>query len=404
MLTISAVRLPRLLMCLLFVSAAHAQTHPYEEKALTIGLIADLTGPLAPLGVDCRQGFETARRSFAPDDVVGGRRVTYIYGDSKGEAKTSVSEFTRMVDSGHAAAVVISRTGMAMPVNPISLQRRFPILASAAHPKFVSGNRYAFREWVRAENEGIAMAKRARKSNFKRLAVITTEDDYLSPMSEGFAERFTADGGQVVFNQSIDNQFSDFSTLLLQAKSKIPDVLMINVSIAQLGVIFRRMHEMGLKLPAYSSYWVFKKEVLETAGAEALEGVTSVEMDFRQPKFMSAVEKIFGDAPYSGMTYSCYFTLAHVLQAIASNQGITTPQDMYEALLKTESISLLDGDIEYKDREVQLTMRYEKLAGGKVDVLEPVNYDDNDYQKSGSEIGGETPIRRERGPEEEMEG
>jgi hypothetical protein len=41
---------------------------------------------------------------------------------------------------------------------------------------------------------------------------------------------------------------------------------------------------------------------------------------------------------------------------------------MYEELSKIDSVMLLDGPIAYKDREVQLPMRYEVLRAGSVEL------------------------------------
>lgn len=357
-------------LCFIFAAtfnAVHAETTP--ERRVTLGLIFDATGPAAPLGEDCRQGFEVARRVFAPRDEINGRPLTFLFGDSKGDAKTAMLEFSRMTDSEKAVAVLVSRTRLGMAVNPLSRQKAIPLLSSSAHPAFVAENKFAFRIWVRAEAEGQALAKKAMEMGLKRMAILTTEDEYLLSMSQSFSASFEAQGGEIILDEKVDKDFMEFSALTLQLKAKSPDGIFVNVSIPQLSVAYRRMYELGVHKQFFSSYWVFKPDVLEAAGARALEGVIAVEMNFRKPKFFAAVNEIFKHDPLSSMTYSCYFGLAQLLQALAVNKSIETPQEMYRELLKTESVKLLDDPVIFRDREIQVELLYEVLRAGKVEVL-----------------------------------
>lgn len=253
-----------------------------HDPSLSLGIIMDVTGPAAPIGEDCRQGFELARHLFAKEDTIKGAPVRFVFGDSKGDQKTAVIEFSRMVDSEKAVAVLVSRTGLATAVNPISRQKKVPIVGITANPVFVDENKYAFRIWVRADQEGEALARKAAEKQVKRIAVLTAEEDYPIVMSKSFTSSFQKLGGEIVFDETIDKDFVDFSSLLPRLKARAPDAVFMNVTIPQLGIAYKRMHELGIKKQFFSSYFVFRKDVLETAGPESVEGAIAVEIDYKK--------------------------------------------------------------------------------------------------------------------------
>ena len=213
------------------------------------------------------------------------------------------------------------------------------------------------------------MASKALAMGITKAALTTTEDDYLLAMSNSFAVSFTSRGGAIVLDEKIDKDFVDFSTLITQLKSKAPEAVFMNVGIPQLSVAYRRMHELGLKKQFFSSYWVFKKDVLDAAGAQAPDGVIAVEMDFRKPRFVAAIKEEFQHEPFSSMTYSCYLGTAYLLQAIAKNTSIRTPQEMYTELLNIDTVQLLDDPVVFKDRELQVELQYEVMRSGRVEVF-----------------------------------
>lgn len=340
------------------------------DEPPAIGFIMDLTGPAAPLGEDCRQGFEVARLSFGGKDSLNRNSVRFVIGDSKGDPKTAVTEFSRMISSEHALAVIISRTHLAAAVNPVSRQAKVSLLASSANPRFVDENEYAFRVWVRADREGDALATKAFQNGARTLALITTEDDYLLSMSASFLSSFKKLGGEVVFDEKVDKDFMDFGSLVSKLRMKNPDAVFMNVGIPQLGVAYRRMHELGFRKQFFSSYWIFKDDVLAAAGREAVEGVIAVEMDYRKPKFEEAFKAQFGHPPLTSMAYSCYVGTAQVLQVLKGDKAAHTSLEMFSALRGAEAIQLLDGIAVFKNRELQTPLRYETYRSGAVHMLE----------------------------------
>lgn len=344
---------PALIVVSIALQPLYLRADVRERPEITVGFIIDLTGPASSLGEDCRQGFEVARQTFAGEDRVNATPIRFVFGDSKGDPKTAVLEFTRMVDSERSLAVLVSRTHLAMAVNPVSRHKQVPLLASSASPSFVSDNLYAFRVWPRADQEGAALAAKAIEKNAKTIAVVTTEDDYLMAMTTSFKSNFTKLNGRVVVDQTVDKDFVDFSSIISQLRTKKPDAVFLNVAIPQLGVAYRRMHELGVRKQAFSSYWVFKKEVLESAGPEALEGAIAVEMDYQRPNFAGAFQARFGHPPPSSMAYSCYVGTAQILQAIGRKPDMHTPAEMYEQLSDAKTIELLDEPGVLEDRELR---------------------------------------------------
>jgi branched-chain amino acid transport system substrate-binding protein len=182
-----------LLACLLTAGLpAGAETPLCAAK---LGLMAELSGPFAGNGEDCRRGYETARSGFAPGDLVGGRAVQFIYGDSRGDPKSGVAEFSRLVEAEQVLAVVTNRSQIAMALAPLSGRRGVPLLATAGAEGFTEANKYAFRFWPTAEHESRALAKKVIELGYKETALLTSNDEYNLSLTKYFRVNYGALGG-----------------------------------------------------------------------------------------------------------------------------------------------------------------------------------------------------------------
>ena len=337
-----------------------------EGGEITIGLMAELSGTFAENGDNCSRGYRLARSIYAPENKAGNRRVRFVYADSQADAKVAVSEFKKLVTIERAIAVITTRSQIALALNPLSSETKVPLLATAGHPEFVRSNEFAFRFYPNVELEGRALAGRVREEGHGRVAVLTGEDQWMLALSEVFEQRIKQDKAEIVSSKTVLESEPDLRSVVLQLKNRAPDAVFLNLGIAQSGLALRRMFEINIKTPIYTTFWGASRQSLETAGKEAVEGMTFVEVDYQQPDFLTALEKVLGDKRASSVTFCCYAALSTVLNIISTHEDTKDKDGLYRALQEVKSLELLGSRIEIKNREAIFPLAFRKVENGAV--------------------------------------
>ena len=342
-----------LLLCLpIFSRPAFCDLSP-----VTIGLMTELSGASAPNGALCRSGFEVARRLYAPGDRVGTHAVRFVYGDTQGQGPAGISEFKRLTEAEKAIAVVLNRSSVGMAVNPISATKGVPLIGIVGHAAFTDTNRFAYRFWPTAKQEGEAIAQRILADGLKTVSVLTTEDQWTISLTEAFLTAFKAGGGSVVFEERIEPENSDFMTIMTQLRRKATDGVLLNLNLAHIGTALKRLQDAGVKAKLYANYWANNPDAAKVAGA-ARNGVVFDEPDPRAPRFEAGLIALSADSKPEASSYTCYLGLAALLRTLAVHPKIRDAASLNAALSSQQEIELLDGPLKFNGRDAQIPIRF----------------------------------------------
>lgn len=344
---------------------AHCAAADSGKREFKIGLLAEFSGPSSINGLNCSQGYELARRTFAPDNKIGDVNLTFLHGDTKGEALTGVNEFKKLVEIEHAIAAISNRSQIGMALNPISKQKRVPLLGVVGHSEFVNGNPYAFRFWPSAKIEAPVLAAKIVELKKKKLAIVTTEDEWTISFTKSFVEEYQSRGAEIVFQETVTGDPSEFPSLITKMKRSNPDALFMNLTVAQLGIMIKKIREQGMTQQIFSNYWSGSKDVLEVAGKET-EGLIFDAPKTTWKRFSQHLKEYFDQQNPSGVTYGCYAALSTLIQTFAAHPEIHDSESLYKALLDTKSVKLLDGELQIKEREAQIEIEIYTIKDGKV--------------------------------------
>ncbi len=339
-------------------------------RPLTIGLLSDLTGVNATAGEDCKRGYELARHDYAPLDHAGTHALRFVYGDHRGDARTGVSEFRKLVDVEHAIAVASPRSQIGMAINPLSKQLGVPFLGCVGHAAFTSANPYAFRFFPSTTREGQALADKALELGKKRAAVLTAQDEWNVSLSEAFITRFESLGGKVVFHDQMQPTDTDFRSLIAKYRGQHIEVVFSNLFTPQLGASYRQIRDLGEKGLLLSNMYSSLPEVIRAAGDAAAEGILFVESKTDYPAFHRGLHALYRDDRANAITLACYAGIAFALQTLRMQSDITDARSLYKALLSAQSFELFGSSIDMQDREALLPLQWKTISGGKVGALE----------------------------------
>lgn len=348
----------------IFIFSSQAQDLP----ALKIGILADLSGPFASSGADCKQGYELSQMLFTPEGRINGRSVELIYADHHGEIKSAISEFNKLVDIDRVAAILSNRSQIVMPLNPISVQKKIPILATVGHSEFVARNPYAFRFWPNANDEALALAKKIDELGYKRLGMLTLEDEYTLSVKDHLSQILTNGSSRIAFSDSVSPLELDLATSISRLKASNVDSIFLNLGPIQLGSTLRKVRELGLTQPVFSNFWIQKESVLDAAGRANAEGIIFIEMKIGA-KFDTLIKNKFAQSRIWAAQYACFMGLSSIFQALQTDAKINDAETLYQTLSKLSQVGFGDETLQIKNREVRFRLIYRIIKNGEVQDL-----------------------------------
>lgn len=355
-------RLLVLFLCSVGILRDNVYAGPRE---VSIGLLAELSGPFSSIGEDCRRGYKVAFTSLTDSGRIGQYIVKPLYGDHQRDPKIGLAEFNRFVEQ-HVLAIASNSSGVVMALNPSSRGKSLPLLGISAHPKFVSGNDSGYRFWLNARVEGAGLATRAIQSGYRSAAMLTLEDDYPLAVTDGFRDEFKKRGGEVTFDDRILKTETEFTSLAVRIRKTKPDVLFINIVGDQLPLVIRKFREQQLSQPILATFSLGKSEYIESAGKANVEGATFLDIDGQKPKFAARLKDAYGVTLPTGLHYTCYAAVGFFLEALRANPNIRTSADLDATMKGIQTISLLDGAMAIAGREAQFDYGFRTVRSGQV--------------------------------------
>ncbi len=352
------------LVLIFFFVISSNMLYAEDKPVIDIGLLTELSGSNAVNGKSCQEGFDLARKIH--DKAEDNLEIKYHYADSKGLPATGVTELQKLLAVNDIDVVIATRSQVGMALNPISRQKKIPLLGIVGHARFTSENPYAFRFWPTTKHEGPAISQKALKLGLKKMAIITLEDEWTLSLTEQFTKAYTSTGGRVVFDERLTEADTDLSSLITRISQSGADAIFVNLALAHSGLLIRKLRERGLSQQIFSNFWGANQDTIETAGKDAIEGLLYTSINLQKPNFLKSFEAKYNHTNINAVTYSCYTALTTVLDTLDKTPTpITVRPDLYQALLKAKTISTLDGTISLSNREAEFDLIFNAIHGGK---------------------------------------
>ncbi len=329
-----------------------------ESGVPSVGLIYPLSGSFALIGEDCRKGTEIAEQSFG-----GPKHINFILADSKADPKEGISVFRSLADVEMVIGVFAFRGPVGMAINPISSRSGIPLLGGVGNKEFAAGNKYAFQIWPTSDFEAEFIADTFIKRGLDSAALLSLEDDWTSAVSSAFRSAYARRGGTLAYDQQFAPDLLDFRSELAKVKLSQPKVVFLNLGIVQLGPAIRQYRDLKLTVPLFSNFWIQKKDVLESAGIEAAEGIEFAEMTFDLPSLKKLAKEQYDIEAPSSALLSSYLGTMLLLQA--SSTSPRTSAELYRSLLEQNEIRTPDRAFKIVERRVQFPLAVKTIRGGR---------------------------------------
>lgn len=227
------------LLILLFSSSAYS-----EPTEVRIGAILPLSGPMALMGEDIREGFTLGQELLNDENVT----FTVLYEDNRFELKDSANAARKLVSESHADVIVSLWEG-ADAVAPITEQAHIPHISIRWDPGVARRNKYTFTIECTYEQFMRETLSLLKTQGAKRVAVVSQENQ-ASDLAASYLRAHATDYEiHLVSDTSFLAGERDFRTLLARTLGTQPDIVLALAYLPESELLLKQLKVLRPNIP-----------------------------------------------------------------------------------------------------------------------------------------------------------
>ncbi|MFD2639968.1 ABC transporter substrate-binding protein [Piscibacillus salipiscarius] len=232
---------------------AEGQEGSGDSQEVSIGYSGPLSGPAAYYGESTYSGLEMAAEEIneAGGFDVDGQNYTIdlVSLDDKYLPNEAASNAQRLVQENNASVVFTPHSGGIMAQQVLNEQEEFLIMAYTSEPAITQqGNSLTVAIPPRYDGYIAPFTKYAMENHGKKIALLPTSSQYGKDWTSHLEPYWKEQGGEVVFNSSIDfAKDTDFFTILTNALENDPDVIFIGGPSQPTAKVAQQARELGFE-------------------------------------------------------------------------------------------------------------------------------------------------------------
>jgi len=304
------------------------------DATIKIGEFASLTGKEATFGQSSHKGTQLAIEQLNAAGGLLGKQIEFIYEDNRSTPGESATIAKKLITRDKVVALLGEvASGRSLEAAPIAQANKVPMISpSSTNPKVTETGDYIFRVCFIDPFQGKLLAEFAKRTlKAQKVAVFS---DVSAPYSVGlaqfFRESWTAGGGQIVSEQKYTGGDKDFKAQLTVIKNTKPDAIIVPGYYTDAGLIVAQARQLGINVPLFGGDGWEAPELMQIAGAAALEGTyysTHFSPESTDPlaqKFVAAYKAKYSDEVPDAMAalgYDSVMVLADAIKRAGSTEG-----------------------------------------------------------------------------------
>lgn len=257
-----------------------------ENKTLTIGVVAPLTGDLTAIGQGIKNGADLAIKQANDKKLVKGVTLKLDAEDDTGKADIGATVAAKLVaDSSVVGVVGPLNSSVARSVAPVMAKANLAIISPANSATDLTGrdllekgktqvrpNKSYFRLAATDDFQGPFDASYAvNELKKKKIAIVHDKKAYGQGLAAAFAAEAKKLGATVLQTETVTVGDKDFSAVIDKIKTQGPDLLFYGGEYPEAAPLSKQMKAKGLNIPLMGGDGVQAAKYIQLAGA-ASEG------------------------------------------------------------------------------------------------------------------------------------
>jgi ABC-type branched-subunit amino acid transport system substrate-binding protein len=265
--------------------AVSAQAQENQEKKIKIGVIFDLTGPLAGGGSELQYTGVKIMLDHYVKTGVEGYKVEAVYADAQSKPDVAINEAVRLLEQEKVDMLLgFYASAECVPAAAkVEQLKKFMWITTCISSAVLEGRnlRYVFRPQPSGRQFGLASTgfvaayskeKFGKEPKDLRIAIIHEDGAYGVDVASGTEEGAKKAGFNVVLKEGYSATAPDLSSLVTKLKRAHPDVIFHTGYNPDITLFLRQAREVGLRFKALighgAGYGVYDK-LKEAVGSDA---------------------------------------------------------------------------------------------------------------------------------------
>lgn len=352
------------------------------KEPIKIGFMGAKTGDVAMYGINTLKGLNMAIDELNQGGGLLGRPVALVEEDNAGQKDQAINITNKFISQDKVVAIIGDpTTGITRVVGQIANSKQTVLLsAGAVGTNVVEIGPYVFRNTLLDSIAAPATVKYIiQEKGWKNIALITSKNnDYSVSLTSIFKEAITANGGNLVIEEFIQDKDTDFSGQITKIKAANPDVIFFSGYYTEAALIMKKAREVGIQAVMVGGDGLQGEDLMKIGG-DAVEGLVSFAgFSPEQPepttaKFITAFKaKYSNEMPdlFSAQGYDAVMMIAKAIKDANS----ADPTVFKDTLAKTSNYDGVSGNITFQaNREpVKSPVYLLEVKGGQFTLLKKI--------------------------------
>lgn len=335
-----------------------------ETDGVRIGVVLEMTGPLAQYAQSSRRGMDLASAELGPD-------IHLIFEDAQLDAKTGVAAFLKLRDVNKLQVMtggIGSSTVMA--IAPLANESHTLFFScGATSPDISKAGPFIFRNRLSGTFEIGELGNVAFNDlKLKTMGILYVTTDYGTGYRDVFKAGFERAGGNVVFNEGFAADSTDFRSLLTRVKESGAEGIFLAGHTVESATILRQARELGINARFMSSGTIDSPDLWKIAGSAAEGVIYSIQafdpnLNEASRRFHVAYAKKFGEEPdlWAALGYDA----TNLLYGLMKQHG-ESGEAVQQALAALPKYTGVLGDISFDENgDIRSRVLLKVASGGR---------------------------------------
>jgi branched-chain amino acid transport system substrate-binding protein len=340
-----------------------------SSDTFKVAALLPLTGTSSDIGKWQQRGIEIAKKQLN-SDTINPSKISIIYEDTASDVKTSISSFEKVSVTSGAQAYLLSLSSVANALAPRFKKKEEPaLLLAVSLPKITERSENYYRFNLGSEQEAERMAAYIKKTDLRRIAVLSINDEFGQGAQESFVRNIKGTSTEIVYEDAYEKNQTDFRSSILRLSTSRPDAVYVIGYVKSSILLIKQMRELGIQSRILANM-ALSVPAFQKLGGAALDGATYTVTDFRvdstapqTQSFVKAYQESYGEPPpfFAAFAYDSLITLA---------KAYATKNPMKTSLNQLAPFSGATGEIKFKPKRIlNLKVRVVRnLSGGLIEV------------------------------------
>lgn len=324
-----------------------------QQKPVTIGFVASLTGSTSELGVNGRNGLMMAVEEINDAGGINGRKVEVVVKDDQNDPETGLAVDQELYEDGVSFIIGHMTSNMAALSIPFVNSKDMLMINPTMSATTLYNQDDHFIGVIAPGSDQATVIKESmeKSGGGKKVAVIYESQNlaYTGTVKDYLAQEITPLGGEIIYEEAfISGSNPNYLDITQRVSNTNPDSIVILASSFDAVMFSQQFYKRNNQIPIYLGAWSMNNDLI-LQGGKAVEGVkipSLIDLDSQAPVYVAFREEYlnkYGAEPTFAAVYT--YEAAMILFDAMAEANSNDPETIKNTIIKKSTYQGLQSDI-----------------------------------------------------------